>query len=264
MENPFQIEEERARLSTSLHVSQINELVQTYSEFCSEIPNKNTPGLWDKLNLQEKPLITKNPMEKDRLKTVLGFIKGKNLQIMNIGFGSGNLERMYVKKQSFSGIHWYGIDISPASVKKVQKEFPQGNFEVGNILKMRFPHNYFDYVIAIEVLEHISPRNTFHALREIHRVIKPAGYFILSVPLNEALEEMIIKGENPNAHVRIYTPELIQAELYIAGFTVLREKKLFAFHNWYSLKTFIAKYLLIRKCKPNNIILLAQKSNMAN
>jgi len=79
------------------------------------------------------------------------------------------------------------------------------------------------------------------------------------VPLNEGLEAMISKGKNPNAHVRIYTPELIKAELEINGFKILKVKKLFAFHNLYKLKTFIAKYLLRKKSHYNNIIIFAQK-----
>ncbi len=70
---------------------------------------------------------------------------------------------------------------------------------------------------------------------------------------------MISRGENPNAHVRIYTPDLIKAELRIAGFKILKEKRLYAFHNFYGLKTLIAKHLLPRKFNQNNIIVLAQK-----
>ncbi len=124
---------------------------------------------------------------------------------------------------------------------------------------MKLPSDHFDYAIAIEVLEHIPPCNTLQALSEIKRVMKPGGYLIASVPLNEGLEEMITRGENPNAHVRVYTPDLIEGELRIAGFTIQDEKQLIAFHKWYGVKTILAKYVMFRKFKPNNIIILAQK-----
>ncbi len=254
--NPFAVEAIRAELAKAQN---IEELRKTYSASYPQIPDQNTPKLWDRLNWQQKPLITINPMGEDRLKTVSSFIKGENLHIINIGFGSGNLERTYFQSHSQAGVNWHGIDISPASIQKVQHEFPQGKFEVGDIVNMKLPSDHFDYTIAIEVLEHIPPKNTLKALSEVRRILKPGGYFILSVPLNEGLEEMISRGENPNAHVRVYTPELIEGELRIAGFHILNERKLFAFHTWYRVKTVLATYLLFRKFKPNNIILLAQK-----
>lgn len=256
LNNPFATEARRAELAQALN---FDELRKMYSAAYPQIPDHNTPKLWDKLNWEQKPLITMNPMEEDRLKTVSRFIKGENLHIVNIGFGSGNLERTYFQSHSQARVNWHGIEISPASIQKVQHAFPQGKFEVGDIVHMKLPSDHFDYAIAIEVLEHIPPKNILKALSEVRRVVKPGGYFILSVPLNEGLEEMIARGENPNAHVRVYTPELIQGELRIAGFHILNEKKLFAFHSWYRVKTVLATYVLFRKFKPNNIILLAQK-----
>lgn len=198
-------------------------------------------------------------MEDERLKRVARGIRGDHVQVLNVGFGSGNLEQLYFKEHPQASIHWYGIDISTATVQKVRREHPTGTFSVGNILHIKFPKDHFDYVIALEVLEHIPPSRTFKALSEIRRVAKPGGYIILSVPLNEGLEEMIAKDENPNAHVRIYTPALIRGELIAAGFRVLDQKLLFAFHGWYTLKSIIAKYSGIKKWCPNNIIVRAQK-----
>ncbi len=186
-------------------------------------------------------------------------LKGGNLNIVNIGFGSGNLEREYFQSQSQANVNWHGIEISPASVKKVQQEFPNGKFEIGSILDMKLPSDYFDYAIALEVLQLIQPRNTFQALNEVKRIVKPGGYFIVSVPVNEDLEGMIARGENPHGHVRMYVPELIEAELRMTGFIIQDEKNLFAFHTWYRVKTVLAKYVLFRYFKPNNIIIFAQK-----
>ena len=78
------------------------------------------------------------------------------------------------------------------------------------------------------------------------------------MPLNEGLEEMIKQGKNPNAHVRIYTPDLIRAEIEIAGFKILKQKLLFAFNKYYLLKSFLVKFLPGFR-QPNGIIIIAQK-----
>ncbi len=251
--NPFDVERLRARLAAN---SNYKQLVETYSKSYSEIKDFNTPNLWDSLNTEG--VRGKNPMDDDRVSIVSDLIQGKKVRVLNVGFGSASLEKKYFKNHLQQDTAWRGIDISPASVRKATEEVPRAKFELGNILGLTYKANSFDYVVSLEVIEHIQPRNTFKALKEIFRVVKPGQYFIVSVPLNEGLEGMIARGENPNAHVRVYTPDLIKAELKIVGFTIVKEAKLFAFHDFYTLKTIFAK-LLPKKFKPNNIIVLAQK-----
>jgi len=253
--NPFEIERIRARLAKQ---SKFSELVKTYSSNYPEIKDQNTNHLWNLLNKDNATLREdKNPMLKDRLRTVVKMIEGDNLNILNLGFGSANLEKnFFSQKKTFN---WYGIDISRFSVKSASKKYPRGNFEIGNVNSIKSKDNYFNYVVGLELLEHIRPSLTFKALGEIHRVLKRGGKLIVSVPLNEKLEEMVSRNKNPNAHVRVYSPSLVKAELKISGFKIMWDKRLFAFHNYYKIKTFIAKYLLPWKFKPNNIIILAQK-----
>lgn len=253
---PFEVEEMRAELARKF---EFDELRRMYTSEYPQITDQNSSKLWNILNLEKKPLITSNPMEDERLRIVAQLIKGVNAQILNIGFGSGNLERTYFNTHKTKKIKWFGIDISNKSVNKVQQENPEGKFSVGDIMKMKFPDDRFNYVVALEVLEHIPPNQILKALSEVFRITQPGGYFILSVPLNEGLEEMIKKGENPNAHVRVYTQDLIVAELIISGFRILNEKLLFAFNDHYSAKSAIARYSPIKRWKPNNIIILAQK-----
>lgn len=255
--NPFVVENLRTTLAKE---KEYKKLLKTYSTKYSEIKDLNTPNLWDELHYNTAIPEVSHPMAEDRLKIVSNFILGKNISVLDIGFGSASLERVYFQKHLSKNISWCGIEISSLLVKKAKKVFSHCAFTVGNILKLNYPKNTFDYVIALEVLEHIRPSKLFQSLHEIYRVIKPGKYIIVSVPLNEGLETMIAKGENPNAHVRTYAPELIKAELEIVGFKLLKERKLFAFHNYYRLKTFIANYVWKKKFSYNNIILFAQKS----
>jgi len=252
--NPFENERIRAKLAKKL---QYKVLIKTYSRSYAQIQDFNTGKFWDEINTKGKK--GKNPMDQQRIQIVTRLIKGNQIDVLNIGFGSASLEKAYFDRSAKKLCKWNGIDISQASVRKAKKDFPFATFTVGNIVDLQYKNNSFDYVVLLEVLEHIQPSNTLKALREIFRVIKPGKYFIISVPLNEGLEQMTSQGDNPNAHVRIYTPELIKAELEIAKFKILNEKTLFAFHDFYKLKTFIAKRILPKKFHPNNIIIFAQK-----
>ncbi len=54
-----------------------------------------------------------------------------------------------------------------------------------NLQKTDYPDNYFDFVIANHVLEHVE--NDISALNEIYRITSPRGYAILQTPYSNAL-----------------------------------------------------------------------------
>jgi SAM-dependent methyltransferase len=255
-QTPFTIENQRAKLAKEKNFTELRKLY--YKDYL-EIPDMNTPRLWDELNIAHGSIARDNPMEKDRLAKVSYLIRGDKKRVLNAGFGSGSLEKIYFQMRPQNETEWYGIDISPESVRNVSKAYPKGIFQIGNILDLKYPNEYFDCVLGIEILEHVTPSKTLKALKEVFRVLQPKGYFILSVPLNEGLEDMVLGGENPNAHVRTYTPDLIKAELQMTGFRICEEELLYAFHKHYRIKTLLAKTVLKKKFKPNDIILVARK-----
>lgn len=251
MRTPFEIEERRDILAKE---KKYKELKKLYASNLPAIPNFNTPSFWDKRNSEPINLKKENPMAHDKYHIVSKKLFSAR-KILNVGAGSGNLEEQYFAKH-YTG-SWYGIDISPKSVIALTKQFPKANFAKAPITKLPFKNKIFDAVTILDVLEHISPSQLFQSLEEVKRVLKVNGILLISVPLNEGLEEMVSHGKNPNAHVRVYTPEVLEAELTIAGFTILEKEYLYAFGAMYSLKTFIVKHVLTNYRKPNLIIITA-------
>lgn len=247
MTDPFRLEEYRTQLAKAKNYP---ELKKTYSSKFPEIQDFNTSKLWDKLNFEISDPKTQYPMMWDRINTVARLIPAGVKKVMDIGFGGGQLEDIVGNSYD-----WYGIDISPKSVTSAARRHPDKQFKIGQITNLKFTKNSFDCVIALELLEHIPPHQTLNALSQSYKVLKPGGYLIVSIPLNEGLEHM---GSNPNAHVRVYTPALIVAELTIAGFKIITKQYLYAFHNNYSIKKLITRLLPFLK-QPNVIILLVQK-----
>jgi len=231
------------------------ELKTLYDKKFPEIFDNNTSEMWSELNLIN---ITKkdNPMAWDRVHLCVE-LAARRTNILDIGFGSGIVEDLIFERNGETKVS--GIDIAKESVKKIRGKLPKGQFHVGSILALPYRRSTFDCVLALEVMEHIRPSNTFIALDEVFRVLRKGGVFIVSVPLNEGLEELVRIKKNFNAHVRVYTPELIKAELTMAGFSVNSEHYLYAFHSFYKLKSVIARFLK-SKFKPNNVILVCQKN----
>lgn len=96
-------------------------------------------------------------------------------KILDIGCGDGNVTQIYLEKGEV-----YGIDISPFALKAAAKKGIKTSLQDLNNLPLKFPENSFDYVIATDVAEHlIDPVNL---LKEVKRVLKKNGMFILTVP----------------------------------------------------------------------------------
>lgn len=254
LKNPFELEKKRAQLAEK---GKYKELVKTYEKKYEEIKDLNTPRFWDLLNKREHVSRKSNPIAYDRLKRVVELIKDDS-SVLNAGAGSGDLEELVFNKLVVMNLDWYGIDISSKSIETLQKKFPKASFKTGDIKEMKLKNKFFDYVVLMEILEHIQPSKTFKALKEVRRVLKNNGILIATVPLNEGLEQMVSKGINPNAHVRVYTTELISAELQISKFKIIQKKFLYAFGKHYDLKSFVSS-LFPGIGKPNSLLLVCKK-----
>ena len=100
----------------------------------------------------------------------------KGEKILDIGFGSGIILKMLVKKECDT----YGIDISSEAVEYIKKTNKKAKVKVCDAEKPDFPDNSFDKVICSEVIEHLEkPENL---LKEVYRILKPKGTFIISTP----------------------------------------------------------------------------------
>jgi SAM-dependent methyltransferase len=88
--------------------------------------------------------------------------------VLDIGARDGGLRR-YLP----TDVRYQGIDIAP--------EFARADVLIQDISKgIPFPDATYDFAFIIEVLEHVP--NPFGTLREIHRVLRPHGILIVSVP----------------------------------------------------------------------------------
>lgn len=178
--------------------------------------------------------------------------------ILDIGIGNG-----WVEKELFSHDNkkftFFGLDITPRNLKKLEKTLP-GTYYVGDAISLpkKLVTKTFSCVLMLEVLEHISPQNTFKALENVKKLLRRSGHFIISVPIYEDLEEKIQQNRNISKHVRRYTPDIVKKELELAGFYVQSASYFYAFSSFYVLKSLVAKITGLRK--PNVMLIHATRS----
>ena len=113
-----------------------------------------------------------------RYQQVVNLIPQKSQQkILDIGCGDGVLLSLISQKTKSRR---FGLDLDQASLDyaktKVKAKFIQGSAG-----KIPFKNNFFDLVLATEIIEHLSQPEFM--LQETYRVLKPQGKMILTTPL---------------------------------------------------------------------------------
>lgn len=81
-----------------------------------------------------------------------------------------------------------------------------------DMTRSALPSNSFDGAIAVEVLEHVEEDRNF--VREVYRVLKPGGWFVMSTPNGDYLS-----NTNPD-HKRHYTRRQLR-ELLSSRFAIV-------------------------------------------
>ena len=100
------------------------------------------------------------------------FVK-EGARVLDIGCGTGRTTYPLHKM----GFNVIGIDISEPMIQKAKTLFPEVNFRTGDACELEFESVLFSY----NGMDCIFPEEKrLIALREIHRVLKPAGIFVFS------------------------------------------------------------------------------------
>ncbi|MBU0976652.1 MAG: class I SAM-dependent methyltransferase [Patescibacteria group bacterium] len=131
-------------------------------------------------------------------------IPGNDPKLLDIGCGIR--PRIPIKGSYF-------LDLSKPALEVLEKL--GGICEHGDITSLPYKDNYFDLINAAEVFEHIEDDKK--AAEEVARVLKPGGFFCISVPMNMKYWTRFDEKVN---HVRRYEPEEVYNLISKNGFKV--------------------------------------------
>ncbi len=99
----------------------------------------------------------------------------KHTKLLDFGCGSG----IFVEELEKAGFDAHGVDISDEAVRFGALQGIK-NLSVIDSHKINFSDNTFDVVLSMDVLEHLEDEEW--ALKEIERILKPNGIFVVMVP----------------------------------------------------------------------------------
>lgn len=183
------------------------------------------------------------------VKNISLFNSKKNIKVLDLGCGGGNVAGFLKKK--FPNWEIYGIDISKKAIINANKNYKGIKFLVSGAHSLPFEDNQFDLILSLDTLEHFE--NYQKVITEISRILKKGGIFYLAVPLEKQFFSIAwilykigwtAKNEYVG-HVNYFDDKTINSVFRKNGFNNV--KSTFAGHFIYQLAD-LAYFILL---KPN-------------
>lgn len=145
-------------------------------------------------------------------------------RILDIGAGRGDL-----LGRIESPCRKCAVDISPVAVELLNAKGIESAQVDLDVESLPFDDASFDFVFCMEVIEHlVRPQQ---ALQEIHRILKPGGLFVISVPnIYQLLTPLLYLADIPpvnsarygHLHVNDFTARLLRKALRENDFEIVR------------------------------------------
>ena len=180
----------------------------------------------------------------------------KNKRVLELGVGTGANLNFFIEKK----LKVFGIDGSKVALKIANKNLKRKKKFIklvqGDIIKLPYQNNFFDYIIDCECLYANSLKDTKKILSEVNRVLKKGGYFFSKTFAKNTVGNHFIRKnrrkKNLNVHFikkgygtfRISSLSEIK-KIYSSNFKILNiELEIRTTNN---MKDFIKEWVVISK-----------------
>jgi len=135
----------------------------------------------------------------------------RGARVLDAGCGSG---RTLVELADYGEPAGIELDSDAAQVARARGI---AEIEVGRLEELPWPRASFDLITCLDVIEHTKDDRV--ALRELHRVCRPGGFLLVTVPAYQALWSW---HDEANHHYRRYSRQALREAASDSGWTIIR------------------------------------------
>lgn len=165
----------------------------------------------------EKFIIEPGKLSRQKLDLIEVMANMEKKEILEFGSGRGEFSVALAK---LGGVVT-GIDIGEDLVKLANKiaevNNVKCNFVVGNIGKLPFENETFDYVVGNAILHHLPGNGVIDSLKEAYRVLKPRGMALFTEPVENSRIFDFMQNLFPVGKGTLqYRPSILQREEWAA------------------------------------------------
>lgn len=138
------------------------------------------------------------------------FCEGRSYRILDFGCGPGNFS---IRLSEYGKT--FGADISLDTLQFCKSRQHHCIFQIAQSSRIPIKDNSFDFVIALDVLEHIEDDRQIFS--EWYRILKESGRIMLTVPAHQFLWG---RHDELYSHKRRYQKSKIEKMIIESGFKV--------------------------------------------
>jgi len=147
--------------------------------------------IWDSIYKKEKRRVESTLQVDNEIPRITELFKERNVRrVLDLGCGAGR-HLVYLAQKGFDA---YGIDISREAIKKAKLRLNKlgfsANLKVGSMASLPYRDNFFDALISTTTIHHGMIQQIKKTIREIERVMKPAGLIFITVPKNRSKKKI--------------------------------------------------------------------------
>lgn len=140
------------------------------------------------------------------------YLGNKAQLVLELGCGTGLMVEILMGR----GYHVVGLDQRTEGLYAIHKALPQSWLLQAEATRLPLKENAFDAVMLLDVLEHVDDRIL---ISEIHRVLRPGGLAVITVP---AMPWLWSFRDEAAGHLRRYTRRQLTGLLNAAQFQILK------------------------------------------
>jgi len=115
--------------------------------------------------------------------------------VLDLGCGGGRNSHYLAQE----GFELYGMDISEAAVDLCRKRFEKfnlkGNFRQGDFTSIPFEDNFFQGIVCIAAIDHVTLFGAEAAVREMRRIIKPGSKILITFDPQGTDDDIVHQAE---------------------------------------------------------------------